>query len=412
MADDNAQELHYPMARDRSCPFLPPAEYKELRNKCPVTKVSLYDGREAWLFTRYDDVRSVLAHPAASSETLADDFPFLGAGDRVAKREQSFQRWDDPRHATRRRMLMPYFTKRRVEEMRPGVKRRIAELYEDMIEQGPPADLVAGLASALPTAVACELLGVPFETRDFFEPRFATRIDRRATAQEVRQATDELVAFVDEVVTSKYTDPGDDLLSHFVTERVRTGEVSHQDAVTDATLLLLAGHETTANMIALGTAALLQHPSQIAKLREDKAIVPGAVEELLRYLTVAQSMGVRLAKQDFEVSGYQVRAGDGLIVPVASANFDPEAFKDPEDLDVSRDARHHVAFGFGVHQCLGQPLARMELQEVFSTIFETFPTLALTQRLEEVPFKYDAVFFGVHSLGVTWDPATVRPPDR
>jgi cytochrome P450 len=401
----SAGTLTYPMPRDKTCPFAPPPVYKQLRETEPVTKVTLYDGRRAWLFTRYEDIRTVLGHPAVSAETLDENFPFLNSGDKVAKQAQSFQRWDDPRHAERRRMLMPYFTIRRIEQMRPRVQAMIAGLYQKMIDHGPPLDLVEHFALALPSGVACDLLGVPYSDHAFFESRFAVRMDRTAGADAVRQANAELVAYIDRVVSSKYGTSGDDLLGRFVTERVETGQVSHADAVTDATLLLLAGHETTANMIAMGILALLEHPRELARIQADKALVPGAVEELLRYLTISQTMGVRVAKDDFEAGGQPIATGDGLIVPVAAANYDDQVFPEPGVLDLTRQARRHLTFGSGVHVCLGQPLARMELHEVFTSVFDTFPGLALTAPLAEIDFKWESVFYGVHTLPVTWDAA-------
>lgn len=391
------------MDRDDGCPFLPPPAYSELRESEPITKVRLFDGREAWLFTRYEDIRTVLAHPAASAETLREDFPFLYPGNAVGKRVQNFQRWDDPRHAERRRMFTPYFTLRRIEAMRPAIRARINELYDEMILTGPPLDLVERLALALPSSVACELLGVPYEDHTFFESRFAVWMDRNSSPADVRRINDELDVYLDRVISAKYDTPGDDLLSRFVLDHVATGEVSHVDAITDAKLLLLAGHETTANMIGLGVLALLCHPDQLATLRKDPSLVAGAVEELLRYLSISQSMGVRVAKENFEIDGVSISKGDGLITPVAAGNFDGSIFSDPDTMDVTRQARHHLTFGFGVHQCLGQPLARLELQEIFATIFERFPGLELAIPFEQIAFKSNAVFYGVYELPVTWD---------
>jgi len=407
MADDDT--LSYPFARDSGCPFAPPAEYQRLRDTEPITRVRLYDGREAWMFTRHEDIRTVLAHPAVSAETLAEDFPFLNPADKVSKRAQSFQRWDDPRHAERRRKLMPYFTIKRIEQMRPRVRGMIEHLYDELIDAGPPADLVDELALAVPSTVACDLLGVDYADHVFFETRFAVRLNRNSTAEQVRAANAELTGYVDRVLRSKYGQRNDDLLGRFVNDHVETGEVSHEDAVIDANLLLLAGHETTANMIALGTLALLEHPAELARIQQDKTLVPQAVEELLRYLTISQSMGVRLAKDDFEVSGCPIQAGDGLIVPVAAANYDDAVFPSPHTLDLSRpEARRHLTFGYGVHGCLGQPLARMELSEVFATIFDRLPGLRADIPLGEVDFKKDAVFYGLRSLPVSWDNDAAR----
>ncbi len=404
---------NYPFSRDGACPFAPPAAYQRLRDTEPITRVRLYDGRQAWLFTRYADIRAVLAHPAVSAETLAEDFPFLNPADKVSKRAQSFQRWDDPRHAERRRKLMPYFTIKRVEQMRPRVRGMIEHYYGELIDAGPPADLVEKLALAVPSTVACDLLGVDYADHVFFETRFAVRLNRNSSAEQVRAANAELTEYVDRVLRSKYGKRNEDLLGRFVNDHVETGEVSHEDAVIDANLLLLAGHETTANMIALGTLALLEHPEELARIQRDKTLVPQAVEELLRYLTISQSMGVRLAKDDFEVADCPIAAGDGLIVPVAADNYDDSVFPSPHTLDLTRPgARGHLTFGYGVHGCLGQPLARMELSEVFATIFDWLPGLRTDIPLDQVDFKKDAVFYGLRSLPVSWDNDAARAVRR
>jgi cytochrome P450 len=169
-------------------------------------------------------------------------------------------------------------------------------------------------------------------------------------------------------------------------------------------LLLLAGHETTANMIALGTLALLEHPDQLALLRDsdDPKLVAGAVEELLRYLNITHNGRRRVALADIEIGGQVIRAGEGIILANDVGNRDPDAFADPDRLDLRRDARHHVAFGFGVHQCLGQPLARMELQVVYSTLYRRIPTLRLATDVRRIPFKDDGFVYGVYELPVTW----------
>jgi cytochrome P450 len=189
-----------------------------------------------------------------------------------------------------------------------------------------------------------------------------------------------------------------------VAGRVRAGELTRREAAHIGVLLLVAGHETTANMIALGTLALLQHPDQLARLRDgdDPGLVASAVEELLRYLNITHGGRRRVAVEDIEIAGHTIGAGEGIVFPTEVGNRDPAAFPDGDRLDVTRDARHHVAFGFGVHQCLGQPLARMELQVVYGTLYRRIPTLALATDIEWVPFKHDGFVYGVYELPVTW----------
>jgi cytochrome P450 len=195
------------------------------------------------------------------------------------------------------------------------------------------------------------------------------------------------------------------VLSQLATEHVKTGALTQREAASMGVLLLVAGHETTANMIALGTLTLLEHPDQLAALRDadDPKLVAAAVEELLRYLTIVHAGLRRIALADIEIGGQTIRAGDGVIMALDAGNRDEQAFaEDPNRLDIGRDANPHVAFGFGVHQCLGQPLARLELQVVYGTLYRRIPSLRLAADLEQVPFKDDGAIYGVYELPVTW----------
>jgi cytochrome P450 len=212
-----------------------------------------------------------------------------------------------------------------------------------------------------------------------------------------------LGTYLDGLVGEKLTNPTDDLLSGLA-ERIEAGDLSRQEATAMGVLMLFAGHETTANMIALGTLALLQHPDQLAALREtdDPKLVASAVEELLRYLTITHGGLRRVALEDIEIAGQVIRAGEGVIAVNETANRDPLVFPDPDRLDIQRDARHHVTFGYGVHQCLGQSLARMELQVAYPTLLRRMPTLTLATDVEQIPFKHDGFIYGVYELPVTW----------
>jgi cytochrome P450 len=270
---------------------------------------------------------------------------------------------------------------------------------------GPrPVDLVQAFALPVPSLVICHLLGVPYADHGFFQRCARVLVNRDQTVERVMAAHDELTEYLDEVIADKLAEPADDLLSKLAGERVATGELSRRDAALMAMLLLIAGHETTANMIALGTLALLEHPDQLAALRDtdDPALIAGAVEELLRYLTITHSGRRRVALQDIEIGGQAIHAGDGIILAGDAANRDQDAFSGADQLDVHRDARGHVAFGFGVHQCLGQPLARVELQVVYGTLYRRIPGLRLAVPLEQIPFKHDSNVYGVYELPVTF----------
>jgi cytochrome P450 len=256
---------------------------------------------------------------------------------------------------------------------------------------------------ALPSLVICELLGVPYADHAFFQDNIETFNRRDAAPHEGVEADRRLLAYMDQLIDDKLASPGDDVMSG-VAQRVDAGELSRDEAKRIGQLLLLAGHDTTANMITLGTLALLQHPDQVAILQgtDDSAVVAGAVEELLRYLSIVHIGHPRAALEDIEISGHVIHAGDGLLLPSETANRDPSIFPDPDRLDITRDARRHVAFAFGAHQCLGQNLARVELQIVYGTLFRRIPNLRLATSLDEVRFKREALIYGVEELLVTW----------
>ncbi|WP_370962460.1 cytochrome P450 [Amycolatopsis sp. cg9] len=392
----------FPMTRAAGCPFDPPPAARELQAEAPLVRVRLWDGSTPWLVTRYADQRALLADPRVSADVTRPGYPSpapLPKGGTGI----SFILMDNPEHARLRKMVTAPFTIRRVAAMRPAVQRIVDDLIDELLAGPKPVDLVEAFALPVPSLVICELLGVPYADHDFFQDNSKVIIRRDAKPEERAAGHQALVGYLDRLMGEKLENPADDLLSGLAA-RVRAGELSRVEAAQMGVLLLIAGHETTANMIALGTLALLEHPDQLALLREsdDPALVASAVEELLRYLNITHNGRRRVALEDIEIAGETVRAGEGLIMANDIANRDPAVFPDGDRLDLNRDAHRHVAFGFGVHQCLGQPLARLELQVVYSTLYRRIPTLALATGVERIPFKHDGSVYGVYELPVTW----------
>ncbi|MEV8428730.1 cytochrome P450 [Streptomyces chartreusis] len=392
----------FPMPRQSRCPFDPPPALKDLQREGPLAKVRLWDGSESWLVTRYAEQRALLGDPRVSADTDRPGYP-TKASPEAGEGKLSFIMMDDPEHARLRRMVTAPFAVKKVEALRPAVQRIVDGLIDDMLAGPAPVDLVDAFALPIPSLVICELLGVPYEEHDFFQEHTRTMVRTTATPEERGAASREVAGYLAGVVGRRIAEPKDDLLSS-IAGRVTAGELTHRQATEMALLLLIAGHETTANMIALGTLALLQHPDQLALLREseDPGLVASAVEELLRYLHITHLGRRRAVTEDIEIAGRLIKAGEGVIMVNEIGNRDPEVFADPDRLDITRDARRHVAFGFGVHQCLGQPLARMELQVVYGTLYKRIPTLRLAGDLRDVRFKTDAFIYGVHELPVSW----------
>lgn len=393
----------FPGVRAAKCPFDPPPAIQSLQEQAPLHRVRLPDGTTPWLVTRYADQKALLSDPRVSSDVTRPGYPSQVPVGEASGTPISFVLMDDPEHARLRRMVTAPFAIKRIEAMRAGVQKMVDELIDEMLAGPNPVDLVTAFALPVPSLVICQLLGVPYADHDFFQENSKVLINRDATAEERFAAGGRLFAYLDELIGAKIENPGEDLLSGLV-ERINKGELTRQDAAQMGVLMLIAGHETTANMIALGTLALLENPAQLDLLRssDDPRLVASAVEELLRYLNITHNGRRRAVLADIEIAGTVIRAGEGIIMPTDIGNRDPEAFPDPDRLDLTRAARHHTAFGFGVHQCLGQPLARMELQVVYSTLYRRVPTLSLATPIDKIPFKHDGSVYGVYELPVTW----------
>jgi cytochrome P450 len=387
-----------PAARS-GCPFDPPPMYEEARRSAPVTRVRLWDGSSCWLVTRYEDVRSVLSDPRYSADLSRPGFPFLTAARLgTAGDSQTFIRMDDPEHGRLRRMLTGDFMLRRIEALRPKVEQITQDLLDRMTDGKRTGDLVAEFALPLPSLVICLILGVPYEEHEYFQRCSSTILNLNADPEVAGRTRADLLAYMAALTERKRQEPDDGILSRLAS---REG-LDPMQAASMGLLLLVAGHETTANMTAMSALALLRNPEQMALLRARPELVGGAVEELLRYLTVLHSGLPRIATEELELGGETIRPGEGVLCMINTANRDEEAFPDAARLDVQRPARHHVAFGFGVHQCLGQPLARLELQIALSALLRRLPDLRLAADFDGLSFRDEMAVYGVHSLPVAW----------
>ncbi len=381
------------------CPFDPPSAYQQAADRRPVTRTELWDGSTCWLVTGHQEVRTVLGDQRFSADGLRAGFPFLTPGRRqLASRTPAFIRMDDPEHARLRRMLTTEFLVKRAEALRPGIQRIVDDTLDRMIARGGPVDLVTEFALPVPSLVICLLLGVPYEDHEQFQRQSRILLDTRCTEQQIAAAQEELTSYLAGLTDRKRRSPTDDILSRLAVR----DDLTVEESASMALLLLVAGHETTANMTALSTLALLRNPAQAERLRSGAAEAKGAVEELLRYLSIVQLGLPRAATEDLELGGTLIRAGEGVLCMLSTANRDETVFPGGANLDLDRDARHHLAFGFGVHQCLGQPLARTELQIALRTLFQRLPDLRLAVDEDQLAYRTTMVVHGVDALPVTW----------
>jgi cytochrome P450 len=392
-----------PMERDAG-PFDPPRAITRLRETRPVSPMIFPDGHEGWLVTGYDAVRRLMADTRFSSRQDLGilHVPYETPG-MPAQTEPSppspgvFIAMDPPDHTRLRKKLIGAFTVRRMKQLEEHIITIVEQQLDELARTAPPVDLVATFALPVPSLVICELLGVPYADRATFQTNSAQMMVRDQTLEEKMAAWGALAGYLAELVTQKRAEPGEDILS----DLARQDDLSIEELVGIAFLLLLAGHETTANMLALGTFALLEHPDQLAELRADPALMPDAVEELLRYLSIADIF-FRYAAEDIELCGETIPEGSTVIISLLAANRDPQRFEDPDTLDLHRTARGHLSFGHGIHQCLGQQLARIEMRAGFAGLLRRFPTLQLAVPAGDVRLRTDMNIYGVHELPVTW----------
>ncbi|MFI6541217.1 cytochrome P450 [Nonomuraea sp. NPDC050547] len=386
-----------PANRTSGCPFDPPRELSRAREHGPISRLPFPGGHEGWVVTGHQLARTVLGDPRFSSRQELMRSPIADLGDSPVPPAPPgmFIMMDPPRHSRYRKLLAGKFTVRRMRLLTERVERVTAERLDAMAAAGPPADLVSAFAQPIPAIMICELLGVPASDRPFFQGHVATMFDEDAPDEERYASHTAVHGYIATLVSAKRAAPTDDVLSDL------TGtDLSEAELIGAAGLLLAAGMDTTSNMLSLGTFALLSNPGQVAVLREDP---DRSVEELLRYLSVVH-VRPRVALEDVELAGHTVKAGDQVILSLSTANRDPGRFEHPGALDAGRSASGHLAFGHGVHQCLGQQLARVELRTAFPALFERFPSLRLAVPAEEIavrPETGDVV--GVKSLPVTWD---------
>jgi cytochrome P450 len=349
--------------------------------------------------------RELFADSRVSVDDRRDGFPHWNEHmlSTVHKRPRSVFTSDAEEHTRFRRMLSKPFTFKRVEGLRSAIQEITDECIDAILAGPQPADIVAKLALPVPTTVISEMLGVPYEDHEFFQHHANVGLARYATAEDGQKGAMGLAQYLFDLVKKKMENPSEDAVSDLA-ERVNAGEISVKEAAQLGTGLLIAGHETTANMIGIGVLALLENPEQAALLRDsdDPKFIANAVEELMRYLSIIQNGQRRVAIEDIEIAGETIRAGEGIILDLAPANWDASAYPEPDKLDLTRDAGQQLGFGYGRHQCVGQQLARAELQIVFHTLLRRIPTLRLAVPLDEVPFKHDRLAYGVYELPVTW----------
>jgi cytochrome P450 len=377
-----------------------------LRESGPVHRVTMRPGVPVWVVTRYADVLAAFSDPRLSSDPhRTHEFDAILDGDYFSR---SMIGTDPPEHTRLRRLVSKAFTARRVEALRPRVQRITDDLLDRISPRGR-ADLVAEFALPLPITVIGELLGVPESDRARFrswtDEILDQPVDFRREQERVLANRRRMHGYLTDLIAAKRGHRGDDLLSALIDTSDEGDRLDEQDLMAMTFLLLIAGYVTTVNLIGNGTLALLRAPEQLARLRADPALVPGAVEEFLRFDGPVNPGVTRYAAEDLEIAGVPIARGDIVLLATAAADRDPDRFADPDRLDVTAPDRGHLAFGHGIHYCLGAPLARLEAQVAFSALLARLPGLALAVPAEDLIWQAGGVLRGLRELPVVFRPS-------
>jgi cytochrome P450 len=383
----------------------PYSVHARLRAEHPVAQVIMPGGTPAWLITGYAQARAALTDPRLLKmprDWRPDPDSEFGALD------MHMLNSDPPDHERLRKLVNKAFTARRVEQLRPRITAITEELLDDMSTQ-QEVDLLTAFAFPLPVTVICELLGVPVADRDQFRAWSATIVSETVSSEVAQDHLTAMLGYFRDLLAARRREPADDLLSALIsarddTARDNTGRLSENELLSMAWLLLVAGHETTVNLIGSGVLALLLHPGELARLRADPALLAGAVEELLRYVSPVNNATFRFAGEPVDLGGVSISPGEVVLVSLSGANRDPSRYPDPERLNVGRDSAGHVAFGHGIHYCLGAPLARLEAQIAFGALLERFGSMTLAVPPQALRWRPSTLIHGLESL-----PVRLRP---
>ncbi|MET0402274.1 MAG: cytochrome P450 [Cystobacter sp.] len=381
--------------------------YARLREEAPVLRIPWLGQRTGWLVTRYDDVSRVLKHTSLSKDVLSvvreeKRTPLTWLFKLFAPLTQNMLSRDPPDHTRLRSLVHKAFTPRLVEQLRPRVQSLSDELLDAAQRRGS-MELVEEYALIVPVTIIAEMLGVPKRDYRKFQ-RWSNQLISGVSLTDVVFSLPSLVLFtryLRDLIAQRRASPGEDLLSALIQAEEAGDSLTPEELLSMIFLLLVAGHETTVNLIAGGTLALLRHPEQLERLRQDPALIDSAVEELLRYVSPVEISTERIARDGFELGGVAIPRGDMVLAVLASANRDERHFKAPDVLDLGREPNRHMSLGMGIHYCLGAPLARLEGRIAIQTLVNRFPRLRLSRPVESLKWRKGILMRGPKQLPVS-----------
>jgi cytochrome P450 len=379
--------------------------FARLREEGPVTQVRMPDGHRVWLVTRYADVRAALADPRLYKDWAGKlTKPGWEPDPATSILGMHMLNTDPPDHTRLRKLVNKAFTARRIARLRPRIEEITASLLDALAERvaagETEVDLIKAFAFRLPITVICELLGVPADDQASFKAWTQTVLSGTGAQEEILSAGMSMYQYLTGLIAAKRESPADDLVSALIAARDSGDSLSERELIAMLFLLLIAGHETTVNLIASGTLALLDHPDELGRLRKDPSLIPAAVEEMLRYCNPLNHATERFTLEPVEIGGVTIPAREWVLCALASANLDPGRFPGAERFDVGRDTTGHLAFGYGIHFCIGAPLARLEAEIAFGALLSRFPGLSLAVPRSSLRWKPSSLIHGLESLPV------------
>jgi pentalenic acid synthase len=389
----------FPQLRDD--PFRPPAAYERWREEAPVVEAELHSDQRAWVVVRYDEARETLEHPGISVDALHPHYPKVRRGVTVRENDTMLRHMDAPIHGKYRRMMARQFTAKRVNELQPELERIVTEAIDAILAKGGPADLHQEVSLVIPTKVICALLGVDYSLSGDIQRLSTATTSASTSADQLAAAAGELYGILDAEIKAQYDNPRNGVIGTLI-EESRKGEIEHRQILGMAFMTIVAGHETTANTISMGMLQLFAMPELRERVTADQSLIPGMVEDMIRMHALVDGTLSRVAKEDMVIGGQQITAGDGVVVTISTPNYDPRHWENPYELDIERNDRGHISFGAGVHSCLGQNLARAELNLAFEQLLTRIPTLRVADLPDAVNMQNDGFIYGVKSLMVDW----------
>jgi pentalenic acid synthase len=385
----------------REDPIAPPIAYEAWREDAPATQVTLQDGSQAWVVLRHEEVRQVLEDPSVSRDPSVPHFPRVRAGQTFTRNDVLLNHMDPPLHGQFRRMLAPWFSRKRIDGLRSSIQDIVDDAIDKMLKKSGPVNLHQDFSLAIPSRVICQFLDIDYSYHQDFERLASINTSANATAEEFESATRELLGIASKIVDEQLEEPGGGIVASLAT-KLKAGEITREQAIAHTHILIVAGHETTAHTISLGMLMLWRNPETYRRLRHNPTEWGKATDEMIRMQSVADGVLSRVTTQELDLGGIKVPAGQGIIPILSPANYDPRFWEDPKTFNIDRDTTKHVGLGAGIHSCLGQNLARAELEIAFETLTRRIPTLRLAVPEDEMVFNRDGFVFGVRDVPVTW----------